>query len=144
VDFVRQRERWVWGLLNLLKESAIPLRRRLVLLPNLVVWVLAPFGNPFLVLLVAALAGDLNTTPAIPAVGLIWSINYGFYVWLYWEGLAVNTRASAPAGRRWWEGPMIVACTPWFCFLECLGIVSGAAKFTARRRVHFTVISKPG
>jgi beta-1,4-mannosyltransferase len=142
-DFVRQRERWVWGLLNLLREAAIPLRRRLILLPNLVVWVLAPFGSPFLVVLVAALVGDLNTSPALPSLGLVWSINYGFYVWLYWEGLAINGRASSPAGRRWWEGPAIVVLTPVFCFLECLGIVSGAAKFVSRRSVHFTVIGKP-
>jgi hypothetical protein len=142
-DFVRQRERWVWGLLSLLREPAIPLRRRLVLLPNLLTWVLAPIGNLFVLLLIAALLGDFNSTPAIPALGLAWSVNFGFYVWLYWQGFKVNALASSPAGARWWEGPAIVLLTPVFCLLECLGTVSGVAQFVSRRRVHFTVIGKP-
>lgn len=142
-DFVRQRERWVWGLLSLLREPAIPLRRRLVLLPNLLVWVLAPTGNLFVLLLIAALLGDLNSKPAIPALGLAWSVNFGFYVWLYWQGLKVNARASSPAGTRWWEAPAVVLLTPAFGLLECLGTVFGLARLVTRRSVHFTVIGKP-
>jgi beta-1,4-mannosyltransferase len=142
-DFVRQRERWVWGLLSLLREPAIPLRRRLVLLPTLVVWVLAPISNLFVLLLIATLLGDLNSKPAIPALGVAWSVNFGFYVWLYWQGFKVNARASSPPGARWWEGPAIVLLTPVFCLLECLGTVFGVAQFMSRRNVHFTVIGKP-
>ena len=142
-DFVRQRERWVWGLLRLVADRSVPLLRRLTLLPNLAIWIAAPFGHPFLVLALALLLRDLDTGPALAAMGLLWSLNYGFYVWLYWEGFKVNCRASASIRHRWWEGALVILLMPLSCLLECVGILCGAVRFVTRRRVHFTVIGKP-
>ena len=57
-DFVRQRERWVWGLLELAFKRAIPLRRRLVLLHNVVIWAIGPVQHPAVVLTVAMIVSD--------------------------------------------------------------------------------------
>ena len=142
-DFVRQRERWVWGLLTLLLQTTIPLRRRLLLLPTIALWAGAPFANPVVLIGVGLLIGDADTTPVSLAVGFVWAVNFGFYVWLYWEGFKINVRSSADARVRWWEPVVVVVGTPVFAMMECLGIVCGLARFLRRGQRHFTVIEKP-
>ena len=142
-DFVKQRERWVWGLLTLLMQRSISVRRRLLLLPIIGVWVGAPFANPLVLLAVGYLIGDADTTPAHLLIGLVWAINFGFYIWLYWEGFKINRGSSTEGRHRWWEPVVVVAGTPVFAVMECLGIASGLAKFLRGSDMHFTVIKKP-
>jgi egghead protein (zeste-white 4 protein) len=142
-DFIRQRERWVWGLLTLLKQSSIPLRRRLLLLPTVALWVAAPMGNPVLLVVIGLLIGNADTTPATMLVGLLWAINFGFYMWLYWEGFKINTRCSADSRMRWGERAVVMVGTPVFAMMECLGILSGLARFLRGSEIRFTVIEKP-
>lgn len=142
-DFVKQRERWVWGLLELLRQDAIPLRRRLVLLPTIALWVGAPIANPIVLIGIGLLLGDADTTPVNVFVGFLWAINFAFYVWLYWEGFKVNASWSAIGRRPWWEPFAVVVATPVFALLECLGIASGVARFVRSGEMRFTVIKKP-
>lgn len=142
-DFVRQRERWVWGLLRLLGEPAVPVRHRLRLLPSVAIWMLTPFSNPFLLLLVGLAIGNPAMAPTSPLAAAAWSFNYGFYVWLYWEGFAVNRRSCPGNPGSAWEGVVVVLLMPVFCSMECVGIVCGVMKYLRRRPVHFTVIRKP-
>jgi beta-1,4-mannosyltransferase len=142
-DFVKQRERWVWGLLELLRHDAIPLRRRLVLLPTIALWVGAPIANPIVLLAIGLLLGDADTTPANMLIGFVWAVNFAFYIWLYWEGFKVNASWSAIRLRHWWEPFAVVVATPFFAAMECLGIVSGAARFIWNSDMRFTVIDKP-
>jgi egghead protein (zeste-white 4 protein) len=142
-DFVKQRERWVWGLLTLLTDSSVSVRRRLVLLPTVAVWVGSPFGNPVILISTGILIGNADTTPASLLIGFLWAVNFGFYIWLYWEGFKINVARSADSRRRWWEPVVVIAGTPVFAAMECLGIVSGLARFLRRSDMHFTVIEKP-
>ncbi|MGY1670319.1 glycosyltransferase family 2 protein [Geodermatophilus sp. SYSU D00710] len=142
-DFVKQRERWVWGLLALLRQDSIPLRRRVLLLPTIALWVGAPFANPIVLISVGFLLGDADTTPVHMAVGAVWAVNFGFYVWLYWEGFKINVRWSVEDRIRWWEPAVVIAGTPVFAVLECLGIASGLTRFLGGGAMRFTVIEKP-
>jgi glycosyl transferase family 2 len=142
-DFIKQRERWVWGLLRLLTQSSIPMRRRIVLLPTIAVWVGAPIANPIALITIGFLLGDADTSPVNLLIGFAWAINFGFYIWLYWEGFKINLYWSAESRRQWWEPLAIVAGTPVFAVMECLGIASGLARFIRGTEMRFTVIEKP-
>ena len=142
-DFVRQRERWVWGLLELAAERKIPLRRRLLLIHNVIVWVCAAIAHPAVVLLVGAVIGDVHATPASPALVPLWALNIAFCAWLYWEGLKLNARSSAQPRPVWWERLCLVALSPLFSVLEVAGISCGLVRFLKRGKPSFTVIRKP-
>ena len=142
-DFVKQRERWVWGLLTLLTQRSVSLRRRLLLLPTIALWVGAPFANPIVLISIGFLIGNADTTPVNMIIGSVWGINFGFYIWLYWEGFKINIYWSTEHRSRWWEPILVIAGTPVFAVMECLGIVSGLARFVRGSEIQFTVIEKP-
>jgi beta-1,4-mannosyltransferase len=142
-DFVRQRERWVWGLLELAFKRAIPLRRRLVLLHNVVVWACGPVQHPAVVLTVAMIVSDPRTTPATALLVPFWTLNVSYLVWMYWEGLKINAAASRYARRLSWEPMWLIALIPLFSLWEVLGVLRGLVRFLLSRDSTFTVITKP-
>jgi beta-1,4-mannosyltransferase len=142
-DFVRQRERWVWGLLELAIERKVPLRRRLFLIHNVAVWLCAAIAQPALILLVGVIVGDVHANPASPVLIPLWALNIAFCAWLYWEGLKLNIRSSARPGPLWWDRLCLVALAPLFSVWEVAGISCGLARFLLRGETRFTVIRKP-
>ena len=142
-DFFRQRERWVCGLLELTMRSAIPLRRRLVLLHNVVVWSCAPLAHPVVVLLVGVVFGDPNPNPALAILAPVWALNIAFCAWLYWEGIKLNVASSARPRRLWWEIVCLVALSSVFALWELAGILRGVLRFLRSGEPRFTVIAKP-
>lgn len=142
-DFVKQRERWAWGLLELAANRGIPLRDRLLLIHNMIGWVCEPFQHLGMILLVGALINDLNTLPATVAVLPLWAYNFAYQVWSHWEGLKINARASADGRRRWWEPIAVVALMPLFTVWESAGLMRGFIKFVRGGDIAFTVIAKP-
>lgn len=62
-DYVRQRERWIWGLLELVVSRSIQLRYRLLIIDNIAVWSCASIAHPVIVVLIEVLIGDGHTTP---------------------------------------------------------------------------------
>jgi hypothetical protein len=142
-DFLRQRERWAWGLLALVADRTLPLRQRLLLLQAVAVWVCGPVQHPALVLGVGLVLGGQGVSAVAPALLPIWSLNMGFFVWLYWEGLKVNAQASRGAARWWWEPVALLLLLPVFSVLECVGVARGTVRFLRREQAAFTVIRKP-
>ena len=142
-DFIRQRERWVWGLLELTASSAVPLRRRLLLLHNVVVWSCAPLAHPGVVLLLGAILGDLNPNPASVILAPLWALNIAFCAWLYWEGMKLNVLSSSRPRRLWWEIVCLVSLSPLFALWELAGILRGVLHFLRSDEPRFTVIAKP-
>jgi hypothetical protein len=142
-DFLRQRERWAWGLLALVADRTLPLRQRLLLLQAVAVWVCGPVQHPAVVLGVGVLLGGQGVSAVQPALLPIWSLNMGFFVWLYWEGLKANADASQRSGRLWWEPAALLVLLPVFSMLECVGVARGTVRFLRREQAAFTVISKP-
>lgn len=142
-DFVKQRERWAWGLMELAANRTIPLRHRLLLIHNMVVWALGPLQHVAVVLATGALLGDLETLPVSAALLPLWAVNLGYQVWTYWEGLKLNCRASALARRRWWEPVAVVALMPVFSLWEAAGVLRGAVRFVRGGETSFVVIAKP-
>ena len=142
-DFVKQRERWVWGLLELVIERKVPLRRRLLLMHNLVVWACGAIAHPAVVLLVGAVLGDVHPTPASAALVPLWALNIAFCAWLYWEGLRLNARSSAQPRPVWWERLCLVVLSPLFSMWEIAGMSCGLVRFLRRGKASFTVIRKP-
>jgi beta-1,4-mannosyltransferase len=142
-DFLRQRERWAWGLIALCFNRDIPRRYRALLSLSVGTWLLSPFQNVGIVLLIAWFSGNMNTSPVTETVLILWAMNFGYAVGTYWEGLRLNVRASADSRRRWWELVAVVALIPVFAFIEGCGALRGLGKFVSRRDREFTVIAKP-
>jgi beta-1,4-mannosyltransferase len=142
-DYVRQRERWMWGLLELATSASVPLRRRLLILHNVGVWSCAAIAHPVLVLLVAALLGDGGATPVSGVLVPLWALNMGFCIWLYWEGFKLNVISSAQPRFAWWEPLSLVALMPLFSIWETVAIARAIMRLVRRAAPAFAVISKP-
>jgi hypothetical protein len=142
-DLVRQRERWAWGLLELAANRTVPLRSRLLLIHNMVVWACGPIQHVGVVLVAGALLGDIDTLPITASLLPVWALNIAFQTWCYWEGLKLNARASADGRRHWWEMPAVVLLMPLFSLWEAAGVLCGLVRFVRHGETTFTVIAKP-
>jgi hypothetical protein len=142
-DFVKQRERWAWGLVALCFNRSVPLRYRAFLGLCVTTWILGPLQHIGTVLLIAWFTGNMNTSPVTESVLVLWSLNFGYVVWCYWEGLRLNAMASADRRRRWYEPIVVLALIPVFALLEGSGGFRGFVKFVRREENKFVVIAKP-
>jgi beta-1,4-mannosyltransferase len=142
-DFLRQRERWCWGLAALVFNRTLQLRNRLLLGYSVMSWVVGPIQNVVLVVLVAALIGDHKTSPVTLFVLPLWALNMAYVIWMYWEGLRLNAEVSGRGRRKWWEPWAVILLIPVFGLMEGLGGLRGFAKFIRRVENKFTVIAKP-
>jgi len=141
-DFVRQRERWAWGLVALSLNRTIPFRYRAFMGWSVLTWVLGPLQHLGVVLL-AAWALGATTSPVTESVLLLWITNFAYVVWSYWEGLRLNAESSHRGRRRWFEPALVVLLIPVFALIEGTGGLRGLLKFLTRRENAFVVISKP-
>ncbi len=141
--FVLQRERWAWGLMELAWSRAVPLKHRLLLLHNVIVWAFIPLQHVGVVLGVGWLIGDMNTLPALAWLQPIWAANFAYSVWSYRVGLALNAQASCEDRPRWWEHVAVVIGIPLFSVLEAAGVARGVVRFLRRDASAFPVIAKP-
>jgi beta-1,4-mannosyltransferase len=143
-DFLKQRERWAWGLLGLSLNRSIPLRNRLFLGYCVSNWVLGPVQNVLFVLLVAFVLRIFSLSPTTPYVLVLWTMNMAFAVWMYWEGYKANITASAARQRRKpLELLCLIVCIPIFSLLEGLGGIRGFLRLVTRKENEFVVIAKP-
>lgn len=142
-DFVRQRERWCWGLVGLAFNRSLPLRSRAYLGYSVVSWVLGPLQHIVIVLAIGFLIADPNTSPESLVILPLWALNLGYTIWMYWEGLRLNAGVSARGTRRWWEPPVTIALIPFFAMIEGIGGLRGFLKFVRRTENKFIVIAKP-
>ena len=144
-DFIRQRERWCWGLAGLVFNRSMRRRDRAFLGYSMVSWVFGPLQNVSVVLLVGILIAAPNTAPISLFIVPLWVLNTAYTVWMYWEGLRLNAGVSAHGrGRRkFWEPFAVVLLIPFFGMLEGIGGLRGFLKFARRAENKFIVIAKP-
>ncbi|UGQ09434.1 glycosyltransferase family 2 protein [Yinghuangia sp. ASG 101] len=142
-DFVKQRERWAWGLIGLCFDRSIPLRYRWFLSACVVTWVLGPLQHIAVILALAWATGDTNTSPVAQTVIVLWALNFAYVLWMYWEGLRLNGLVSANGRRLWWEPIAVIVLIPVFSVLEGLGGLRGFLKFIRGEDNKFVVIAKP-
>jgi cellulose synthase/poly-beta-1,6-N-acetylglucosamine synthase-like glycosyltransferase len=142
-DFVKQRERWAWGLVGLALNETIPLRKRIFLGYCVANWILGPLQNILFVLLVAFLLHIFSLSPASPYILFLWTMNMAFAVWMYWEGYKANIASSANRRRRPLELLCLIIFLPIFSLLEGLGGIRGFYKLASGKENEFVVIAKP-
>ncbi|GAA0735797.1 hypothetical protein GCM10010199_56470 [Dactylosporangium roseum] len=142
-DFFHQRERWSWGLAALVFDRSLQLRNRLLLGYSVLSWVVGPIQNVGVVLLIAILVADPNTSPVTLVVIPFWALNMAYTIWMYWEGLRINAGVSNDDRRKWWEPLAVVLLIPMFGLLEGVPGLRGFVKFARRTENRFTVIAKP-
>jgi egghead protein (zeste-white 4 protein) len=142
-DFFRQRERWSWGLAGLIFNRSLQLRNRLLLGYSVMTWVVSPFQNVAVVLLLSILVAHFHTSPATLLVIPVWALNIAYTIWEYWEGLRVNAGVSGDGRRKWWEPLAVILLIPIFGLMEGVPGLWGFAKFARRVESKFMVIAKP-
>jgi len=142
-DFIRQRERWCWGLAGLVFSRSVRLRDRAFLGYSMVSWVAGPFQNVAVVLLTGVLIAAPNTAPISLFFVPLWVLNTAYTIWMYWEGLRLNAGVSAHGRRKPWEPLAVIALIPFFGMLEGIGGLRGFLKFARRAENKFIVIAKP-
>ena len=142
-DFIRQRERWSWGLCGLVFDRTLPIQSRFYLGYSMFTWILGPLQHVVVVLAVSALLSNFNTSPESLFIIPLWSVNIAYSYWAYWEGLRLNAGVSERGSRRWWEPPVMILLMPFFAGLEAVSGLRGFAKFARRTENNFVVIKKP-
>jgi beta-1,4-mannosyltransferase len=142
-DFIRQRERWCWGLAALVFNRSLQLRNRLLLGYSVMSWVVGPIQNVGVVMLVAFLVADHSTSPVTIFIVPLWALNMAYVVWMYWEGLRLNAGVSDGGRRKWWEPWAVILLIPIFGLMEGFGGLRGFLKFIRRVENRFVVIAKP-
>jgi Glycosyl transferase family group 2 len=142
-DFIRQRERWCWGLIGLIFNKTLPVRSRCYIGYSMFTWILGPLQHVVTVLLVSALLSNFNTAPESGLIIPLWSLNISYTLWAYWEGLRLNAGVSERGYRRWWEPPVMILFMPFFAALEAVSGLRGFVKFVRRTENKFVVIVKP-
>jgi beta-1,4-mannosyltransferase len=142
-DFIKQRERWCWGLVGLVFNRSLPFQSRLYMGYSLITWVFGPLQNVVVILILAALVGDFDTSPESLFILPFWSLNMAYTFWMYWEGLRLNAGVSAGGRRRLWEVVVVLILIPFFAMIEGLGGLRGFLKFVSRAQNRFVVIAKP-
>ena len=142
-DFLRQRERWSWGLAALVFNRSLQLRNRLLIGYSVMSWVAGPIQNVGVIMLVAILVGDASTSPVTLFVVPLWALNMAYVIWMYWEGLRLNAGVSNGGRRKWWEPWAVVLLIPVFGLMEGVGGLRGFVKFLRRTENKFVVVAKP-
>ena len=142
-DFLRQRERWAWGLLELAADGRIPLRNRILLIHNMIVWSCGPLQHIGVVVVAGGLLGEFDTFPAVAALLPLWAINISFQVWTYWVGLTLNVRSSGLRRARFRDRVAVVVLIPVFSLWETAGFLRGLVRFVRHGESAFAVIAKP-
>ena len=142
-DFVRQRERWSWGLSALVFDRSLQLRNRLLLGYSVMSWVVGPIQNVGIVMLVAILIQHTSTSPVTLFAVPLWALNMAYVIWMYWEGLRLNAGVSGGGRRKWWEPWAVILLIPIFGMMEGIGGLRGFVKFARRTENKFIVIAKP-
>ena len=142
-DFLRQRERWAWGLVGLATNGSLPLRDRLFIGYSVFTWVLSPLQHVAAVMLLAAVLGSYNTNPVTLVVLPVWALNMAYATWLYWEGLRINVSVSRRGWRLPGEGALVLLLIPFFSMLEGIGALRGFARHLRGGESQFVVIAKP-
>jgi egghead protein (zeste-white 4 protein) len=142
-DFIRQRERWCWGLAGLVFNRSVRLRDRAFLGYSMVSWVAGPFQNVAVVVATGVLIAAPNTAPISLFFVPLWVLNTAYTIWMYWEGLRLNAGVSAHGRRKLWEPIAAILLIPFFGMLEGIGGLRGFLKFARRAENKFIVIAKP-
>jgi beta-1,4-mannosyltransferase len=142
-DFIRQRERWSWGLVGLVFNRSLPARDRAYLGYSVASWVVGPLQNVAVVLAIGILLSDPNTSPATLAIIPLWALNMAYTIWMYWEGLRLNAGVSARGRRIWWEAIAVMLLIPFFAMIEGIGGLRGFLRFVRHAENKFIVIAKP-
>jgi beta-1,4-mannosyltransferase len=142
-DFIRQRERWCWGLAALVFNRSLQLRNRLLIGYSVMSWVVGPIQNVAVVMLVAFLVADHSTSPVTIFIVPLWALNMAYVIWMYWEGLRLNAAVSGGGRRKWWEPWAVILLIPVFGLMEGFGGLRGFIKFARHTENKFVVIAKP-
>lgn len=142
-DLVRQRRRWAGGLVALTFRRGIPLKGRLLVGYCMSTWVLGPLQHVAFVLLLGLAIQNPSTSPASRWVLLLWGANLAYVVWMYWEGLKVNSRASGRRRPQLRDRVVVLALIAVASLWEGLGGLLGLVDFMRGRADRFVVIEKP-
>ena len=143
-DLIRQRRRWVEGLLRLACNRRLPLLPKLPLVYSILLWALAPFQFVGVALLVAFATGVDNTSPVSPLFLPLWAVSLAGVYWLYIEGLKVNLSASDRPRSFLLQAALVLPGVYVVNLIETLGVVWGIVRFAGIGRQRASeVIAKP-
>lgn len=140
-DFLAQRRRWATGLIRLSLSRSVKLKHRSILGYSVLNWMLGPIQHVFIVLLIAVALGNVGTSPIHPAVTVVWATNMAYFIWMYWEGLKLNSQASGLNHPLFADRVAVIALLPFFSLLEACGALLGLMDYV-RGKYEFVVIEK--
>jgi egghead protein (zeste-white 4 protein) len=143
-DLLRQRRRWIEGLLRLAFNRNLPLLPKLPLLYSIFTWSLAPLQFVGVALLVSYASGIDNTSPISPWFLPLWSLSLAGVFWFYIEGLKINLSASDRPRPHLLLSVIIVPAIYVITLVETLGVLLGIVRFCGfGRQKTSEVIAKP-
>jgi beta-1,4-mannosyltransferase len=128
-DLLRQRRRWIEGLLHLAFNRRLPLVPKLPLLYSIFTWSLAPIQFVGLALLISYATGIDNTSPVSSLFLPLWAISLAGVFWFYLEGLKINLSASDRPRPHLLFSLVIIPGIYLITVIETIGVVLGIVRF---------------
>lgn len=141
LDFVKQRRRWYFGLWKVGMKCPVALRRRLLLLYNIVCWICLPILLPLQLLYVVL--SMVYSKEIVLVVRLLTSIMMATSLAVYVSGLLVNMREH---GTPFWRVPFWLVLQlllfPVFYCMEALAIFMTFFSPLSQNAKGFHVVQK--
>jgi len=134
-DFLRQRRRWVWGKLDLMRRVRTSRKLKLIHVLDLSLWLLS---------LPSEVLAILNLVYPTPMPGLIPSLisSFSFATVLYLYRLGHNVNATL-AGSKWFPSALLnIALVPVLGGMEALSVWYGLLTYRRSWRIGFEIIRK--
>jgi len=137
-DFLKQRRRWVWGLIDALRHRDIALRDKILVGLNYLLW-LGGLPSAVVTIVNAILPTPLPTLAMIPFLGFLMAT----WLYLYWEGCKLNIE-MLPVNKlvRRLLRLLALALAPLAGIIESVAVWYGVLTYPRARRVGYELVKK--
>lgn len=140
-DLIKQRRRWSKGLIDLVVRTKVPFLLKVPIGYMVLNWATGFFQNIFFVLMLSLILRG-NTSPLHFIFLFIWSYNFAYQIWLYWEGYKINLMVSKMSRILSLKTLLLFPGIFIFSFLESFSTLLGLLDYISKKK-GFVVISKP-
>jgi len=139
VDFFKQRRRWVWGIIDILRHRDIDAKNKFLVGLNYLLW-LGGLPAAVISILNLVMPTPLPTIAMTPFLGLLMAV----WLYMYWEGCKINTwHLPIPAKVKNSIRLAALILAPLAGLFESAAVWYGIVTYPfSRRKVGFELVKK--
>ena len=139
IDFFKQRRRWVWGIIDILRHKDVDAKNKVLVGLNYLLW-LGGLPAAIVSILNVLMPTPLPTIAMAPFLGLLMAV----WLYMYWEGCKINVwHLPIPARVKNIIRVAALLIAPLAGILESAAVWYGVLTYPfLRRKVGFELVKK--